>query len=139
MHFLPFCLRVSVIFSPRVHYTPNKSVRVYSGLQFLVEWCFTSTETVGLSGTGAHDGHLDFHTAPELYATQFSSVLLNVHRNRRFIRDRELHYTRRHGSVYIQVHARRHLPSANTWIPEDRQLRLHSCSSRWSFGHAIHK
>ena len=25
-----------------------------------------STETVGLLGTGAQDGHLDFHTAPEL-------------------------------------------------------------------------
>ena len=24
--------------------------------------CFTSTETVGLLGTGAQDGHLDFHT-----------------------------------------------------------------------------
>ena len=32
----------------------------------LVECCFTSTETVGLLGTGAQDGHLDFHTAPEL-------------------------------------------------------------------------
>ena len=28
--------------------------------------CFTSTETVGLLGTGAQDVHLDFHTAPEL-------------------------------------------------------------------------
>ena len=28
--------------------------------------CFTSTETVGLLGTGAQDGHLDFHTATEL-------------------------------------------------------------------------
>ena len=27
---------------------------------------FTSTETVGLLETGAHDVHLDFHTAPEL-------------------------------------------------------------------------
>jgi len=32
----------------------------------LVECCFTSTETVGLLGTGAQDGHLDFHTAPEI-------------------------------------------------------------------------
>ena len=32
----------------------------------LVECCFTATETVGLLGTGAQDGHLDFHTAPEL-------------------------------------------------------------------------
>ena len=30
------------------------------------ECCFTSTETVGLLGTGAQDVHFDFHTAPEL-------------------------------------------------------------------------
>ena len=29
----------------------------------LDECCFTSTQTVGLLGTGAQDGHLDFHTA----------------------------------------------------------------------------
>ena len=29
--------------------------------------CLTSTETVGLLGTGAQDVHLDFHTAPELW------------------------------------------------------------------------
>ena len=28
--------------------------------------CFTSTETVGLLGTGAQDVHLDLHTAPEI-------------------------------------------------------------------------
>ena len=33
---------------------------------WLIECCFTSTETVGLLGTGAQDGHLHFHTAPEL-------------------------------------------------------------------------
>ena len=33
---------------------------------WLVEYCFTSTETVGLLGTGAQDVHLDFHTAPDL-------------------------------------------------------------------------
>ena len=32
----------------------------------MVECCFTSTETVGLLGTGDQDVHLDFHTAPEL-------------------------------------------------------------------------
>ena len=32
----------------------------------LAEYCFTSTETVGLIGTGAQDGHLDFQSAPEL-------------------------------------------------------------------------
>ena len=37
-------------------------------LSKMLKWkcCFTSTETVGLLGTGAQDGHLDFHTAPEL-------------------------------------------------------------------------
>ena len=32
----------------------------------LLKCCFTSTETVGVLGTGAQDVHLDFHTAPEL-------------------------------------------------------------------------
>ena len=35
--------------------------------RMLVECCFTSTQTVGLLGTGAQDGHLDFHTAPDLW------------------------------------------------------------------------
>ena len=36
----------------------------------MVGWlkcCFTSTEIVGLLGTGAQDGHLDFHTVRELW------------------------------------------------------------------------
>ena len=37
-----------------------------SGLCKYVECCFTSTETEGLLGMGAQDGHLDFRTAPEL-------------------------------------------------------------------------
>ena len=41
-------------------------VKTYRGLSWLVECCFTSTETVGLLETDAQDGHLDFHTAPEL-------------------------------------------------------------------------
>ena len=28
--------------------------------------CFTSTQTVGLLGTGAQDVHLDYHTAHDL-------------------------------------------------------------------------
>ena len=36
-----------------------------------VQCCFTSTETVGLLGTGAQDGHLDFHTPPELVCDCF--------------------------------------------------------------------
>ena len=38
------------------------------GSAWLVECCFTSTETVGLLGTGAQDVHLDFHTAPEIWS-----------------------------------------------------------------------
>ena len=52
---------------------------------WLVECCFTSTETVGLFGTGAQDGHLDFHAAPERLGQ--NSTMLYVHRNRRLIRD----------------------------------------------------
>ena len=33
----------------------------------LLKCCFTSTETVGLFGTGAQDVHFDSHTAPELW------------------------------------------------------------------------
>ena len=39
----------------------------------LVECCFTSTKTVGLLGMGAQDGHLDFHTAPELCLSDWQS------------------------------------------------------------------
>ena len=35
-------------------------------MMMMMKCCFTFTETVGLLGTGAQDGHLDFHTAPEL-------------------------------------------------------------------------
>ena len=41
----------------------------------LVECCFTSRETVGLLGTGAQDGHLDFHAAPD-----FCSLVLRSDR-----------------------------------------------------------
>ena len=48
----------------------NRSASVIDVSRFgpVVIWlsCFTSTETVGLLGTGAQDGHLDFHIAPEL-------------------------------------------------------------------------
>ena len=40
---------------------------VWGGGGVLIKCCFTSTETVGLFGTGAQDGHLDFHTAPGDY------------------------------------------------------------------------
>ena len=51
-------------------YQPNALPLGHTGSQerahVVVECCFMSTETVGLLGTGAQDGHLDFHTAPEL-------------------------------------------------------------------------
>ena len=34
----------------------------------IMKYCFTSTETAGLLGTGAQDVHLNFNTAPELSA-----------------------------------------------------------------------
>ena len=36
-------------------------------MAWLVECCFTSTETVRLLGTGSQDGHLGIHTALELW------------------------------------------------------------------------
>ena len=54
----------------------------------MLKCCFTSTETVGLLGTGIQDVHFDFHTAPELCVVYVDvEVLLYVHRNRRVIRD----------------------------------------------------
>ena len=46
------------VFSESVH---TDDLRLVECPQLL-----SSTETVGLLGTGAQDGHLDFHTAPEL-------------------------------------------------------------------------
>ena len=45
-------------------------------LVLLLKCCFTSTETVGLLGTGAQDGHLDFHTAAEPWPFFHHSLLL---------------------------------------------------------------
>ena len=44
----------------------------------LAECCFTSTETVGLSGTGAQDVHLDFHTAPELCKHYLAMCVVHI-------------------------------------------------------------
>ena len=44
----------------------------------VVECCFTSTETIGLLGTGAQDGHFDFHTAPELCNVLWVLVVLET-------------------------------------------------------------
>ena len=50
-------------------------------ITMLMKCYFTSTEIVGLLGTGAQDGHLDFHTAPELCASRKSKeqVTANIH------------------------------------------------------------
>ena len=53
-------------FSPLASPNPGYA---HTRLGDLVEYCFTSTKTVGLLGTGTQDGHLDFHTAPELRFT----------------------------------------------------------------------
>ena len=54
-----------------LHYTAGSSA--------WLKCCFTSTETVGLLGTGAQDVHLDFHTAPELLSSaDDDDVELNV-------------------------------------------------------------
>ena len=48
---------------------------LYCGdVMLLVECCFTSTETVGLLGTAAQDGHLNSHTAPELSKLLFEEA-----------------------------------------------------------------
>ena len=46
--------------------TPPPITRLLASTFLLLKCCFTSTETVGLLGTGAQDVHLDFHTPPEL-------------------------------------------------------------------------
>ena len=92
--FSVFWLRVSVIFPMCSLYSQQK--RAYSALHsLLLKCCFTSTETVGLLKTGAQDGRLDFHTAPEICCATLAGR-------------------------YIRVYARRHLPSAVPWISEDR-------------------
>ena len=47
-------------------------------VMMMLKRCLTSTETVGLLGTGAQDVHLDFHTAPELCDDDDDDVGLNV-------------------------------------------------------------
>ena len=41
----------------------------------MIKCCLTSTETVGLFGTGDQDVHLDFHTAPELCREQLMMMI----------------------------------------------------------------
>ena len=58
-----------------------------SNSPLMLRYCFTATETVGLLGTGTQDGHLDFHTAPELWIPRLCSLkkkkksVISVHSN----------------------------------------------------------
>ena len=48
---------------------------IQNGYRFeCLKCCFTSTETVGLLGTGAQDVELDFHTAPELWGYRLGTL-----------------------------------------------------------------
>ena len=51
----------------------------------MLKCCFTFAETVGFLGTGARDGRLDFHTAPDLcycctytYIDRFADVVIRA-------------------------------------------------------------
>ena len=55
-----------IYYTDRQRNTHTQAGRQRQSAGRLVECCFTFTETVGLLGTGAQDGHLDFHTVPEL-------------------------------------------------------------------------
>ena len=49
---------------------------LFAGLS--VNCCFMSTETIDLLGTGAQDGHFDFHTAPELWSAGLCPLSLKL-------------------------------------------------------------
>ena len=72
MPFLPFVYGYRSS-SPRARCTPNWSVPTLHYTVGCLKCCLTSTETVGLLGTGAQDIHLDFHTAPELWLATLPS------------------------------------------------------------------
>ena len=59
-----FSLFFSLSFFERLSLFLYVSSSMFVGLNVrLLECCCTSTETIVLLGTGAQDGHLDFHTA----------------------------------------------------------------------------
>ena len=69
--------RTAVCRDVTLHAHSNTKV---TNVGWLAECCFTSTETVGLLGTGAQDVHLDFHTASVLCASiMHISCLFIVH------------------------------------------------------------
>ena len=58
----------------------RRTVRSIFGKQTFAQLrtSFMSTEPVGLLGTGAQDVHLDFHTAPVLWALRTSTIVLRL-------------------------------------------------------------
>ena len=60
-------VQTCLLSTPGIFVCPNNSMAVGWLIGWLDVCCFTSTETIYLLGTGAQDGHLDFHTAPELW------------------------------------------------------------------------
>ena len=58
------CHKVDIMSKTRQYIYPGTVQRMKDAAGWLSR--FTSTETVGLLGTGAQDLHLDFHTAPGL-------------------------------------------------------------------------
>ena len=67
-HFISLFLPERVLFKNHAPFGFLSSESVHRISTRTVEWwkcCFTSTETVGLLGTGAQDVHPDFHTATE--------------------------------------------------------------------------
>ena len=71
--------------SPTVTQQPADELLLLLLLLLLLKCCFTSTETVGLLGTGAQDDHLDFHTAPELWAVRIETELILYPRRMRLM------------------------------------------------------
>ena len=62
----------------------------------LVACCLTSTETVGFLGTEAQDGHVDFHTAPELWKKEKKKKRKKRERTKK---SRSLPHFRQHAQV----------------------------------------
>ena len=65
----PFFVWALITTGPKYGVCDRQWLQKCTTMSIFVGWlkcCFTSTETVGLLGTGAQDVHFDFHTAPEL-------------------------------------------------------------------------
>ena len=79
---------------------------------YAVGWlkcCFTSTETVGLIGTGAQDGHLDFHTASELCGVYVSMRIVYI-----VTWSPDYNYSHLICNSHVQIHTRAHITHCYT-------------------------